>query len=85
MRAVEIPDRDMMCDHAAESLARKPPIKMKCRWLDFERWFAQVFKIQESLTDGATGKISLRALPLAPKSGLRHLGPASLPLTQWPS
>jgi hypothetical protein len=60
-------------------------MKMKCRRFDFERWFAQVFKVREPLTDGATGKISIRALPLTPKFGLRRLGPASLPPTQWPS
>jgi hypothetical protein len=60
-------------------------MKMKCRRFDFERWFAQVSKFRELLTDGATAKISIRDLPLAPKSGLRHLGPVSPPLMQWPS
>ena len=46
MRPVEIADRNLMRNDAAESLARKPGVEMKCRRLDLERWLSQVFQIQ---------------------------------------
>src|SRR5438876_3675679 len=46
MRPVEIADRNLMGDDAAESLARKPGVEMKCRWLDLERRLAQFCQVQ---------------------------------------
>ena len=36
MRAVEIPDRNVMGHDAAKSLAGKPGVEVKCRRLDLE-------------------------------------------------
>src|SRR5712664_4851419 len=46
MWSVEITNRNLMRDHAAESLARKPAVEMKGRRFDPERWLAQVIEIQ---------------------------------------
>src|SRR5207247_3980111 len=46
MRPVEIADRNVMGNHAAKSLARKPGVEMKCRRLDLERRLAQFCQIQ---------------------------------------
>ena len=46
MRPVEIADRNLMRNDAAESLARKPGVEMQCRRLDLERWLAQFCQIQ---------------------------------------
>ena len=52
MRAVEISDRDVMRDHAAEPFSRKPGVKVKRRWLDLERRLAQMLNIE---VDGVIG------------------------------
>ncbi len=41
MRPVEIANRDLMGDDAAEPFPWKPGVEMKGRWLDLEGWFAQ--------------------------------------------
>src|SRR5882724_6191505 len=46
MRSVEIANRNLMRDHAAESVTRKPAVEMKGRRFDLERWLAQVVEIQ---------------------------------------
>ena len=46
MRPVEIADRNVMGNHAAKSLARKPGVEMKCRRLDLERRLAQFCQVQ---------------------------------------
>ena len=46
MRPVEIADRNLMGNHAAKSLARKPGVEMKCRRLDLERRLAQFCQIE---------------------------------------
>ncbi len=39
-------DRNLMGNHAAKSLARKPGVEMKCRRLDLERRPAQFCQIE---------------------------------------
>src|SRR5258705_10860206 len=46
MRPVEIADRNLMGNHAAKALARKPGVEMKCRRLDLERRLAQFSQIE---------------------------------------
>src|ERR1700722_5684145 len=46
MRPVEIADRDLMGDDAAEPFPWKPGMEMKGRRLDLEGWFTQFRKIE---------------------------------------
>ena len=59
MRAVEIPDRDVMGNEAAESLAGKPGVEMEGRRLDLERGFAQFGQIE---VHGVIGRRADRGL-----------------------
>src|ERR1700730_10356807 len=52
MRAVELADREMVRDHAAETSVWKPAVEMKGRRLDLERGLAQMLKIE---IDGMVG------------------------------
>ncbi len=46
MRTVKCPDRDLMGDDGAKSLARKPGVEVEGRRLDLERRLAQLGEIE---------------------------------------
>lgn len=46
MRAVELPNWNLVRDQMSEALAWKPGVDVKSRWLHLERWLAELCQVQ---------------------------------------
>lgn len=46
MRAVEAPNWNLVRDQLSETLAWKPGVDVKRRWLHLERWLAELCEVQ---------------------------------------